>query len=110
MASLYDYYQAPNQSPFQFDLANNALSASDATTDAGLAQYQTLHNYATRSLPDMVNAYSSRGTVRSGWAGVMADRLKEDTGNQLAQTQMALQRQLAGLSRNSVLATMGQTY
>lgn len=106
MASLSDYYQPP-ATPLPFTLANNALEAGDATADAGLAQSRALRNYGTRQLPDLVNRYSARGTVRGGMAGVMADRLKEDTGNQVGDIQRQLDRTLARLRRSGVLATTG---
>lgn len=106
MASLSDYYQ-PAGTPLPFTLANNAIQGSDATQDAGLAQSRALRNYGTRQLPDLLNRYSSRGTARSGWAGVMADRLKEDTGNQVGDIQRQLDRTLAGLRRSGVLAATG---
>lgn len=109
MPSLSDYYTPSSNTALPFTLANNALEGSDATTDAGLAQSRLLRNYGTRQLPDLVNRYSSRGTARSGWAGVMADRLKEDTGNQYGDIQRQLDRTLAGLRRNGVLATTGVT-
>lgn len=107
MASLADFYQAPSGTPLPFTLANNALDASDATSDAGLQQSRLLRNYASRSLPDMVNRYSARGTVRGGQAGVMADRLKQDVGDQYGDIQIRLNRTLAGLRRAGVLATTG---
>lgn len=106
MASLGDFYQ-PQTTPLPFTLANNALTAGDATADAGLAQSRILRNFSTRQLPDLVNRYSARGTARSGWAGVMADRLKEDAGNQAGDIQRNLDRTLSGLRRSGVLAAGG---
>lgn len=107
MASLSDFYQPASGGPQAFTLADNALQGSDATSDAGLQQSRLMRNYATRSLPDLVNRYSARGTARSGWAGVMSDRLKQDTGDQYGDIQQRLERTMAGLRRAGVLATTG---
>lgn len=106
MASLGDFY-TPTGPPAAKTLADNAISAGDATADAGLAQSRIMRNFGTRQLPDLLNRYSSRGTARSGWAGVMSDRLKEDASNQYGDVQRQLDRTLAGLRRSGVLAAGG---
>ena len=105
MASLTDLYSPGANAPAQ--LAGTALGASEARTDAGLSQSRLLSNYSQRSLPDLVNRYAARGTFYGGQAGVAADRLKEDTGNQVGDIQRMLDRQLAHLRRQGILAATG---
>lgn len=107
MASLSDYYSPPSGRALPYTLADNALTGSDATADAGLAQSRILRNFSTRTMPDLVNRYSARGTARSGWAGIMADRAKEDATNDYGDVQRQLDRTMAGLRRAGVLATTG---
>lgn len=107
MASLSDFYTPQGGTPLPFTLADNALVGSDATSDAGLQQSRIMRNFSQRSLPDLVNRYSARGTARSGWSGVMADRMKEDAGDQYGDIQINLNRTLAGLRRAGVLAATG---
>jgi len=101
MASLASFY-AP-AAVTGFGIADIALAKSDATADTGLAQSRLMREYATRGLPDLVNRYSSRGTVRSGGAGVAADRMKEDVGNAYGDLQRNLQRTLANLTRAGIM-------
>lgn len=107
MASLTDLYAPGANAPAA--LAGLDLQASDARTDAGLSQSRLLRNYSDRNLPDLVNRYAARGTFYGGQAGVAADRLKEDTGNQYGDIQRLLDRQLANLRRQGILAATGVT-
>lgn len=88
-------------------LGSNNLNASDATADAGLQQSRALRQWSTQTLPSMVNAASSRGSVRSGWTGLRSDWAKEGVANQVGDIQQQLQRYLAGIRRQGVLATTG---
>lgn len=83
------------------------LGGSLARTDAGLQQTRLLRNYATRSLPDLTHNYAAKGTFYGGSAGVAADRLKEDVGNQYGDVQRALDLKLAELRRQGILAATG---
>jgi hypothetical protein len=107
MASLADYYKppaAPNTAALQSAIN---LTASDARVDAGLAQSRLKSAYATRALPDLVNRYAARGTFSGGQARLQADRLKQDVANEQGDIQRQLNRTLATLRRQGVLATTG---
>lgn len=105
MAALTDFYTPGVNAPGAF--ADLNIQASDARTDAGLSQSRLMRNFSERSLPDLVNRYAARGTFYGGQAGVAGDRLKEDVGNQYGDIQRALDRQLAHLRRQGVLAATG---
>lgn len=106
MASLSEFYRPP-QTPQALTLGSGALAASDATADAGLQQSRALRQWSTQALPSMVNAASSRGTSRAGWTGLRSDWAKEGVSNQVGDIQQQLNRYLAGLRRQGVLATTG---
>lgn len=105
MASLADLYAPGANAPST--LADTNIQAADARTDAGLAQSRLLRGFATRSLPDLVSRYAARGTFYGGQAGAAGDRLKEDVTNQYGDIQRLLDRQLAGLRRQGILAATG---
>lgn len=106
MSSLSDFYQAPT-SNLPLTLANNDLAAGDATVDAGVSQQRLLRNYSERQLPDLVNGEAARGTFYGGQAGVRADQLKQDVGDQYGDTSRMLNRYLANTRRNGILAATG---
>lgn len=106
MASLTDFTQAPS-TPIAFTLGNLDLTGSDARQDAGLAQSRLLRDYSTRALPGLVNSEAYKGTFYGGQAGVRADQLKQDTGDQYGDITRSLDRQLAALRRAGVLAAAG---
>lgn len=108
MASLMDFYQAPQGQALPFQQADLSLSGSDARQDAGLAQSRTLRN-AGWAQTDLVNSESARGTARSGWAGIRSDRVKQQYGDEYGDVQRTLDKQLAGLRRAGVLAGIGVT-
>ncbi len=106
MGAISDMYNSQiSNVPGTF--ANIGLSRSDAGTDAGLAQSRLLRNYSTRQLPGIVNSNAARGTFYGGSAGVEADQAKEDTANQFGDIQQQLNRQLANLRRQGILAATG---
>ena len=106
MGSISDFYTTQGGN-VPGALANIGMSRSDAGIDAGLAQSRLLSNYSTRQLPGVVNSNAARGTFYGGSAGVEADRLKEDVGNQYVDIQQQLNRHLANLRRQGVLAATG---
>lgn len=108
MASLADYYTPAGGGgrALPFQLADIAIEEGNARTDAGLAQSR-MGTMFGRAQTDLVNAYSSRGTVRGGMAGVAADEQRADYDWQNADVSRQLDRQLSNLSRNRILATLG---
>lgn len=101
MPSLANYGSAASS------LANLGLEGSDAASDAGLAQSRLLRNYSQRALPGLANMHAARGTFYGGQAGLDADRLKEDVGDDYGDISRNLTRTMAGLRRAGVLASMG---
>lgn len=108
MASLADYYTPAGGGgrALPFQLADIGIQESNARIDAGLSQGR-MDTMFGRNMTSLVNAYSARGTVRGGQAGVAADQLREDHDYNRADIGRQLNRQLSNLSRNRVLATLG---
>lgn len=110
MASILDYWQGVQSSSggkaLPFQLADIGIQEGETNEDWGLAKgrLSTMYN---RNLGDLVDRYSSRGTVRGGMAGVAADRLREDKDYQGAGLDLQRDRRLGDLARNRVLATVG---
>lgn len=105
MASLADFYN-PTAS-FTPTIADIEMQSSDARNDAALAQSRNTDQYQKRMLPDLVNHYAARGTFYGGQAGVAADRLKDDVATQNGDIQRMLDRNLAALRRQGILAATG---
>lgn len=105
MASLSSYYST--QGNAVGDIMNADQQGSDARTDAGLQQSRLLSRFSQRTLPDMRDRFASRGTLYGGQFGVQGDRAKEDTANQYGDVQRMLDRQLANLRRQGIMAATG---
>lgn len=106
MASFADLYQADQGTPLGFSLAGINDQMGDARTDAGLQKSQNSLMYS-RALTNLTNDYSAKGTARGGMAGVAGDQLGQDYAYGQGSTDMMLNRTLANLSRNKILATYG---
>lgn len=107
MASLLDYYTPPSSTPPAFMQEGINRQAGYAGEDAGLKQTLAKRQFENRTMPDLVNRQASRGAFHSGSTGVLADRAKENYLTDQGDTSRLLQRTMADLSRNRILASIG---
>ncbi len=106
MASLMDYYQASGPSG-AFTQAGINQQAGEVSEDAGLAQTLMKRQFESRTLPDLINNQASRGAFHSSATSNALNRATEDYTGESADVSRLLQRELAGLSRNRILAGLG---
>lgn len=107
MASLTDLYAPPSATPGAFIQAGLNQSAANASEDAGLSMARMRRQFETRTLPDIADSFASSGSFFSGATGLAADRAKESYANDSGDIERLLNRHLADLSRQRVLASMG---
>jgi hypothetical protein len=108
MAAFGDFYTPPSGPPLEWTLGEIGIQESDTREDAGLAKNRMDVNFG-RNLSNLVNTESARGTVRGGWAGVRADRLRNDYDFDRADVDRLMNRHLSALARNRIMATLGVT-
>lgn len=101
-----DYYKASGPSS-AFAQAGINQQAGEVSEDAGLAQTLMKRQFDTRTLPDIVNGQAARGAFYSSSTVNALDRAKEDYVTESADVSRMLGRQLAGLSRQRILAGLG---
>lgn len=106
MASLSDFAPAPS-TPIGFTLGDLDLQGSNDRVDAGLAQSRALRDYSQTTLPGIVNDAAAKGTFYGGQVGVRGDKAKQAVSDQVGDITMQLNRQLASLRRQGVLAASG---
>lgn len=75
--------------------------------DAGIATSRALQDYSTRALPDMMNQGAAAGQTGSSGLRNRADRLTQDVGRNVTDIQRMLNRNLASIAQQKVMATMG---
>jgi len=106
MASLLDYYQ-PTGPSSAFTQADINARAGEQAEDAGLSQTLLKRQFETRTLPDLVNRQAGRGAFFSSASSNALNRAGEDYVTESADVSRLLQRSLANLSRNRILAGLG---
>lgn len=106
MATLANLTAAP-ATPLGFTLGNLDITGSNDRVDAGLAQSRLLRDYAQQTLPGIVNDAAAKGTFYGGQVGVRADQAKQGVADQSGDITMQLNRSLAALRRQGVLAASG---
>jgi len=75
--------------------------------DAAIATSRNLQDFATRTMPDLMNAGAARGQIGSSGLRNRADRATQDSGRQITDIQRMLRRNLASIAQQKVMATMG---
>jgi len=108
MASLQDFYSAPGGSPLPIQLQQLQQNEAQSREDSGLTKNRLGVMYG-RGLTNITNAASARGTVRGGQVGVRADQAREDFNYQNSDVDRLLNRHLADLQYNRIMATLGTT-
>jgi len=106
MASLLDYYQ-PSGPSGAFAQAGINAQAGEVSEDAGLSQTLMKRQFETRTLPDLVNRQAGRGAFFSSASSNALNRAGEDYVTESSDVSRLLQRSLAGLSRQRILAGLG---
>lgn len=105
MASLADMYRTQGSA---IPTISGVLDQeSDLQTDAGLQLSRIGQQFAGRTLPGIIGAAASRGSLYGGQVGVRADTAKGAAAEQSADIQRLLARQLANLRRQGILAATG---
>lgn len=108
MANLQSFYQAPAGVALPFQLGQIQQNEAQSREDAGLTQNRLGVQYG-RTLTGLVNDASSKGTARGGQVGVRGDQAREDFNYQNSDVQRLLNRHLADLQYNRIMATLGTT-
>lgn len=106
MASVSALYNSTSSS-LPVDWVRGALNENEAAADAGIQKGRLVKEFGTRTLPDLVNRFASRGTFFSGSTGVQADRAREDADNNAADVDRMLARTRNQLQLNRFLAAVG---
>lgn len=106
MASLNGLVSTQS-STLPVDWVRGALNEGEAQSDASIQQSRAYRNLSTRTLPDIVNRYASRGTFYSGGARRTAGQATEDTNNEVSDVERMLARTRNQLQLNRFLAAVG---
>jgi hypothetical protein len=103
MASLASFYTPPPTLP-GVESGNLNLARDEARLDAGYEAQKIRQQFGRRTLPDLINRFSSRGTARAGGSAILKARAAEDSAQAEGDIQWRLARTLAGLTRAGILA------
>ena len=107
MASLLDFYQAPQRQPTGFSLADIVPQEQEVTTEGGIQSQRMLRDFSMYNLPDLTSRFASRGTFFSGGAGRAADRMRTGVTEGIGDIERATTGRLAELARARALAVAG---
>lgn len=106
MASVSDLVNTKS-STLPTDWVRGAINENEAASDAGIQESRLNRNFATRTLPDIVNRFASRGTFFSGTARRTAGQAYEDVNNDVSDVERMLARTRNQLQLNRFLAAVG---
>lgn len=108
MASLSDLASvtAP-AAPAGFRLADLALMGALGQSSANVGRERVLRNFNKFDLPDLLSGQAARGALHSSATRDKYQRLATGAGDNLADIQMGLAAQQAGLASNALLAQTG---
>jgi hypothetical protein len=106
MASVSDLVNTKS-STLPVDWIRGAINEGEASSDASIQESRAYRNLSTRTLPDIVNRFASRGTFFSGTARRTAGQAVEDTNNEVSDVERMLARTRNQLQLNRFLAAVG---
>lgn len=107
-AALAPFYQAPTGQALPFQLGQIGQDEYNSREDAGLTNGRLGELYG-RNITNLTNQASAMGTARGGQVGVREDQARNDLNYNQGDVDRLLNRHLADLQYNRIMATMGTT-